>query len=221
MQIKSSSNEAPIKPLAPLSPHQHKHTVEHSERTESQRDALQRCLIHHPQSHPQPRQALRRGRRRRRGEPAGTRRAGRPERAEARGGHPSPSPGLQRAAGPEGARLTLKKSSWCTTLQLGRACRSRRVRVVLPPLVTLRRERAVVGERPAHVPRGAAALLPAPSSAPLRQRRGEGSGPGAPAASRRPLACPAPRLLPADADDEVHGASGSRPARLLFLRGGG
>lgn len=50
---------------------------------------------------------------------------------------------------------------------------------------------------------------------------GEGSapGPGTPppgAALPSPGAArPGPRLSPADADDDVHGASGSRPARLL------
>lgn len=94
---------------------------------------------------------------------AGRRRAGSAPaaRAEARGGHPAPSRGLQGPAGP----LTLKKSSWCTTLQLGRARISRRVRVVLPPLVTLRRER---GRREA--PRGGRVHPPPP----LRHREGPG-----------------------------------------------
>lgn len=35
-------------------------------------------------------------------------------------------------------KLTLKKSSWCTTQQLGRVLINLFVRVVLPPLVTLR-----------------------------------------------------------------------------------
>lgn len=78
--------------------------------------------------------------------------------------------------------------------------------MVLPPLVTLRRER---GRREA--PRGAGP----PPPPPLRHREGPGRETRASPAAR--VAVPArSRLSPADADDDVHGASGGRPARLLL-----
>lgn len=87
----------------------------------------------------------------------------------------------------------MKKSSWCTTLQLGRARTSRSVSVVLPPLVTLRGE-AGYNTAPSTAWRG-----PSPRPVPLR-----------------------PTRSPADADDDLHGARGGGPrGGALPGRGGG
>lgn len=72
----------------------------------------------------------------------------------------------------------MKKSSWCTTLQLGRACISLRVRVVLPPLVTLRREGPGRREAPRDTcARARPAAFPSPRPV-LRARATAAAAPG-------------------------------------------
>lgn len=62
--------------------------------------------------------------------------------------NPSPTGPYERGGSGPGARRTLKKSSWWTTQQLGSAPAILLVRVVLPPLVTLRGETRLAGAEP-------------------------------------------------------------------------